>query len=209
MKEKVQKIKQNKPLKVIGEILYILLFLIVILMLIVVILQRVTDNSVTIGGFRIFTVATGSMVPKYEVGDVLISKEIDPSEIKVGDDIVYKGKEGSFNGKVVTHRVISIEEQGGEYHIITQGIANEQADPEITDEQVYGKIIYKVKTLSFISKMVSNIFIFYFFIFIPIAILIVKQIRQIATSNEEEEDDDEEQETKDVEQKAEEKNKKE
>lgn len=208
MKEKVQKIKQNKPLKVIGEILYILLFLIVILMLIVVILQRVTDNSVTIGGFRIFTVATGSMVPKYEVGDVLISKEIDPSEIKVGDDIVYKGKEGSFNGKVVTHRVISIEEQGGEYHIITQGIANEQADPEITDEQVYGKIIYKVKTLSFISKMVSNIYIFYFFIFIPIAILIVKQIRQIATSNEEEEDDDE-QETKDVEQKAEEKNKKE
>ena len=209
MKEKVQKIKQNKPLKVIGEILYILLFLIVILMLIVVILQRVTDNSVTIGGFRIFTVATGSMVPKYEVGDVLISKEIDPSEIKVGDDIVYKGKEGSFNGKVVTHRVISIEEQGGEYHIITQGIANEQADPEITDEQVYGKIIYKVKTLSFISKMVSNIYIFYFFIFIPIAILIVKQIRQIATSNEEEEEDDDEQETKDVEQKAEEKNKKE
>lgn len=209
MKEKVQKIKQNKPLKVIGEILYILLFLIVILMLIVVILQRVTDNSVTIGGFRIFTVATGSMVPKYEVGDVLISKEIDPSEIKVGDDIVYKGKEGSFNGKVVTHRVISIEEQGGEYHIITQGIANEQADPEITDEQVYGKIIYKVKTLSFISKMVSNIYIFYFFIFIPIAILIVKQIRQIATSNEEEDDDDEEQETKDVEEKAEEKNKKE
>lgn len=209
MKEKVQKIKQNKPLKVIGEILYILLFLIVILMLIVVILQRVTDNSVTIGGFRIFTVATGSMVPKYEVGDVLISKEIDPSEIKVGDDIVYKGKEGSFNGKVVTHRVISIEEQGGEYHIITQGIANEQADPEITDEQVYGKIIYKVKTLSFISKMVSNIYIFYFFIFIPIAILIVKQIRQIATSNEEDDDDDEEQETKDVEEKAEEKNKKE
>lgn len=208
MKEKVQKIKQNKPLKIIGEILYILLFLIVILMLIVVILQRVTDNSVTIGGFRIFTVATGSMVPKYEVGDVLISKEIDPSEIKVGDDIVYKGKEGSFNGKVVTHRVISIEEQGGEYHIITQGIANEQADPEITDEQVYGKIIYKVKTLSFISKMVSNIYIFYFFIFIPIAILIVKQIRQIATSNEEEDDDDE-QETKDVEEKAEEKNKKE
>ena len=199
MKEKVQKIKQNKPLKVIGEILYILLFLIVILMLIVVILQRVTDNSVTIGGFRIFTVATGSMVPKYEVGDVLISKEIDPSEIKVGDDIVYKGKEGSFNGKVVTHRVISIEEQGGEYHIITQGIANEQADPEITDEQVYGKIIYKVKTLSFISKMVSNIYIFYFFIFIPIAILIVKQMRQIATSNEEDDDDDEEQETKDVE----------
>lgn len=193
MKEQLQKVKKNKPLKMIGEIIYILLFIIVILMLIVVILQRVTDNSVTIGGFRIFAVATGSMVPQYEVGDVLISKEIDPSEIKVGDDIVYKGKEGSFNGKVVTHRVISVEEQNGEYHLITQGLANEQADPEITDEQVYGKIIYKVKTLSLISKLISNIFIFYFFILVPIAVLIVKQIRQIVTNNEE--DDDEEDKT--------------
>ena len=122
MKEKLKKLKQNKALKIIGEILYILLFIIVILMLIVVILQRVTDNSVTIGGYRMFTVATGSMVPQYEVGDILISKEIEPSEIKVGDDIVYRGKEGSFKDKVVTHRVISIEQENGEYKIITKGI---------------------------------------------------------------------------------------
>lgn len=189
MKEKLKKLKQNKALKIIGEILYIVLFIIVILMLIVVILQRVTDNSVTIGGYRMFTVATGSMVPQYEVGDILISKEIEPSDIKDGDDIVYRGKEGSFKDKVVTHRVISIEQENGEYKIITKGIANQEQDPEITDEQVYGKVVYKVQTLSFISKLISNIYIFYFLIFVPIALIIFRQIKQIASRDEEEEDD--------------------
>lgn len=193
MKEKLKKIKDNKALKIIGNILYIIFFIIVMLMLIVVIMQRATDNSITFGGFRMFTVATGSMVPEYEVGDVLISKEIEPDEIKVDDDIVYKGKEGSFKDRVVTHRVISIEkEEDGNYKIITKGIANPEQDPEIDQTQVYGKIVYKIKTLSFIGKLISNIYIFYFFIFIPIAIIIFKQIKNIASAHEE--DDDEEKE---------------
>lgn len=192
MKEKLQKLKQNKVLKIIGKILYALLFIIVLLMLIVVILQRVTDNSITIGGYRMFTVATGSMTPRYEVGDILISKEIAPDQINEGDDIVYKGKEGSFKDKVVTHRVISIDATDEGYKIITQGIANPEPDPEITEEQVYGKIIYKVQILSFISKLISNIYIFYFVIFVPIALIIFRQIRQLASEDDEDEENEEE-----------------
>lgn len=192
MGKRFEKLKQNKALKIIWQILYILLYIIVILMLIVVILQRVTDNSIAIGGYRIFTVATGSMVPQYEVGDILISKEIDPSQIKVDDDIVYRGKEGSFKDRIVTHRVISVREEEGQYKIITKGIANVEEDPEITEDQVYGKVIYKVKTLSFISRLISNLYIFYFCIFVPIAILIFKQIKQIATENEEDDNDSDE-----------------
>lgn len=192
MGKRFEKLKQNKALKIIWQILYILLYIIVILMLIVVILQRVTDNSIAIGGYRIFTVATGSMVPQYEVGDILISKEIDPSQIKVDDDIVYRGKEGSFKDRIVTHRIISVREEEGQYKIITKGIANVEEDPEITEDQVYGKVIYKVKTLSFISRLISNLYIFYFCIFVPIAILIFKQIKQIATENEEDDNDSDE-----------------
>lgn len=186
-----EKIKNNKVLKVIGNILYTLLFIVVILMLVVVILQRVTDNSVALGGYRLFTVATGSMVPKYEVGNILISKEIEPSEIQKEDDVVYKGKEGSFKNKVVTHQVVDKWEEDGKYKFITKGIANIEEDPEISEEQIYGKIIYKVKSLSYISKMISNIYVFYFVIFIPIALLIFKQIKNIALSREEDDDDEE------------------
>ena len=196
MLKKLQELKENIALKIIGKILYILLFIFVILMLIIVILQRATDNSVSLGGYRIFTVATGSMIPVYEVGDILIAKEIKPEEIKVDDDLVYKGKEGTFKDKVVTHRVISINEENETYKIITKGVANTEQDPEITQDQVFGKVIYQVKSLSFISKMISNIYVFYFLIFIPIAFIIFKQIKNIVESykenNEEEEEDDDE-----------------
>ena len=148
MFEKLKKIKENKVLKFIGNTIYTLMFVLVVLMLIVVIMQRATNNNITIGGIRMFSVATGSMVPVYEVGDILISKEIEPEKIKVGDDLVYLGEKGSFAGKVVTHRVNSVEKQeDGNYKIITQGIANNAADPEIDQTQVYGKVVFKIKRI--------------------------------------------------------------
>ena len=192
MKELFKKIKENKALKIIGNILYILLFVIVLLMLVVVILQRVSDNSISLGGYRLFTVATGSMEPKYEVGDILISKEINPNDIQIGDDIVYRGKEGSFNGKVVTHQVVSIRDEEGNKKIITKGIANTEEDPEIDSTQVYGKVIYKVQTLSFISQIIKNIYVFYFIIFVPIAIIIFRQIRYYLRKDDDEDEDKEE-----------------
>lgn len=192
MKKFLKSIKENKGLQVLGKILYTLMFIMVILLLIVVIIQRTTNNAISLGGFRIFVVATGSMVPDYEVGDILISKEIDPKEIKVGDDIVYKGEKGSFKDKVVTHRVISIEQQeDGNYKIITKGIANTEQDPEITQNQVYGKIVYKAQFLSFISKLISNIYVFYFLIFVPIVVIVFRQIKNIITNDEKDEEKEE------------------
>ena len=192
MLEKLKKIKENKILKIIGNILYTLMFIIVVLMLLVVILQRVSNNTITIGGFRMFTVATGSMEPVYNVGDVLISKEVDAEEIKVGDDIVYLGEKGSFANKVVTHRVISIEKQeDGNYKIITKGVANTAEDPEIDQTQVYGKIIYKMHILSFIQKIMKNMYVFYFLVLIPVAILVYKNIKNFQNSGDDDDDEDE------------------
>lgn len=191
MLEKLKKIKENKILKIIWNILYTLLFILVALMFIVVIIQRASNNSITVGGVRIFNVATGSMVPVYEIGDVLIAKEITPEEIKVDDDIVYKGEKGSFKDKIVTHRVISIEKQeDGNYRIITKGVANTIEDPEINQTQVYGKVIYKVQILSLLAKLMQNIYVFYFIVFVPIALFICKKVKNIINYDEDEEDDE-------------------
>jgi len=186
MKEMFEKIKSSKILKIVGNILYALIFILVILMLLIVVMQRATNNNIAIGGFRIFSVATGSMVPEYNVGDILISREIEPEDIKVGDDIVYQGKEGTFKGKIVTHRVISIEKQeDGNYKIITKGIANNAQDPEINQTQVYGKVMCDLKILTAIGKLVRNTYTFYFIMFIPVIIVIAKNIKYIINMNKE------------------------
>lgn len=193
----LKKIGNNKVLNKIGNILYSLLIILVILILIAVILQRVSNNTLSLGGFRIFNIVTGSMAPKYQVGDVLIAKEVEFSKIQIGDDIVYLGQNGDFAGKIVTHQVIDIEEENGNYKFHTKGLANDEEDPIVDQEQVIGKIIYKVHSLSFISKMISNMYVFYFAIFIPIAILIFIEIRRTAidikeTKKEEKKEKDEE-----------------
>ena len=188
----IKKIKNNKILKIISNTIYIIIFIIVLMLLIMVILQRTSNNEVTIGGYRIFVVATGSMVPEYEVGDVLVSKEVDASELKVGDNIAYKGAVGGFSGKVITHKIKSIDKEGENYKIITQGIANMGEAPELNQTQILGKITYKIITLSWFEKIVSNNYAFYCIIFIPIALLIFKQFRYFIGNDEEDDENEEE-----------------
>lgn len=171
--------KKNNVLETIINIVYYCLVVLIMAVLIVVILQRVSNNNLAIGGIRIFNVVTESMVPKYEVGDVLIAKTIDVNELQVGDDVAYRGEVGTFNGKIVTHQIIEKKIEDGQLKFITKGIANEESDPEISADQVYGKIIYKVKSLTLISKIINNLFGFYFIIFVPITILIMIKIRDI------------------------------
>ena len=176
----LNKIRNNKALKIIGNILYYILVVFIVLILLVVILQRVTKNNASIGGIRIFNIVTESMVPEYKVGDILISKSTSLDKIKVGDDIVYLGNKDTFTGKVVTHRVIDIEKnEDGTYLFHTKGIANTAEDPVVSGSQVYGVIIYKTVILSFISKIINNLYGFYFLIFTPLTILIVVKIIKI------------------------------
>ncbi len=172
----LKKIINNKVFKIIGNIIYTICFLLVLSILIVVCIQRFSNNNITIGGMRIFSVVTGSMIPKYEIGDIIISKEIDASEINVGDDITYKAKKGDLNNIIITHQVIEKRQENEKYKFITKGIANDTADPEIDDSQIYGKVIYKSVILSFINKITRNLYAFYFLIIVPMAIIVAKII---------------------------------
>lgn len=198
MLELINKIKENKVLRIIGNILYYMLFIIIILILLVVIIQRVSNNTLSLGGYRIFNIVSASMMPDYEIGDILISKEISPSNVEIGDDIVYIGKKIPLQGMTVTHRVIEKKEENGEYTFRTKGIANEESDPTITGNQIYGKVIYKVQTLSFISKIINNLYAFYFFIFVPLSIIIIKKITDIVYYLKHKDEDDNEEEQKEI-----------
>lgn len=178
----MKKIKENKVINFIWKIVKILMILMLVLMILLAIIQKSSDNRGSIGGIKIFTVITGSMIPVYEIGDILIVKEVAVEEIKVDDDIVYKGEKGSFRNKAVTHRVLSIDKkEDGNYKIITKGVANLAQDPEINQTQVLGKVIFKVPIISFILKLITNIYVL---ILIPVIILIRKNIKRITNINE-------------------------
>ena len=167
----------NKILKLIWKIIYTLIICGVILIFIFAVVQGTSGNERSIGGIRIFSVITGSMIPVYNIGDILIVKEVIPEEIKIDDDIVYKGEKGTYRNKIITHRVLSInKKEDGNYRIITKGVANIAQDPVINQTQVIGKVVFKITIISFLLKIITNVYVL---IFIPVVILVYKNIKRI------------------------------
>lgn len=179
MKNLIKKIKNSKSLNILFMITKTITTLLIILIVSIIFVQRISNNKVTIGGYGMFTVLTESMTPKYKVGDMLLAKKVDPDTIKVGDDIVYQGEVDSYANKIITHQVIKIEKKDGTKIYHTKGIANILEDPEITEKQIYGKIIYKSKILSLLSKIINNTYGFYFIVFIPFAIMVFMEFIDI------------------------------
>ena len=161
-----------KFIKFIWSTIRTILSIILVALLAIIITQRVSNNKMAVAGFRIFTVVTESMVPEYLVGDAIFTQAIDPSEIKVGDDVTYLGMAESFKDRIVTHRVISIEKaEDGQYIFQTKGIANDKEDPKINGSQIYGKVIYKIKSISYLNGIIGNLYGMYFAIFIPFGLI--------------------------------------
>lgn len=174
----------KKLFKIILSTIKTLLVVIVTLVFIVIATQRIFNNKISLFGYRIFTVVTKSMEPDYKVSDIIVSKKIDQDQLKVGDDVVYLGNTGSFENKVITHRIIEIEEDEAGKEFYTQGIANTGVDPAISGDQIYGVVVGKSNILTFISSMVSSPIGFLLFVILPGSILISSEIFS-KTKNEE------------------------
>ena len=170
----MKKLSENKVFKIVKLIIKVILIVFVAAFVLMVALQRFTDNKMSFFNFRMFTVVSGSMEPKYKIGDVLVAKETKPSKIKVGDAISYFGKTGSVKGKVITHRVIEIEKDSeGKYMFYTKGLKEEAVvDPVVYEDQIYGVVVYKSTILSFVYKVVGTPTGLFIFVIIPLLYII-------------------------------------
>lgn len=153
----IENLKNNKIVKIALTVIRIIFIIIFVSFIFMVCLQRFSGNKFSLFNIRMFTVASGSMEPKYKIGDVLISKETKPEDVKVGDVISYLGTKGGFQGKVITHEVVSIEQDSnGKYMFHSKGLTNLVEDPIVYEEQLYGVVVHKMVLLSFIYKIVGT-----------------------------------------------------
>ena len=122
------------------KIIYYIVFIILTLILLINIFSLF---DVSLFGFRLYKVGSGSMEPYLKVNDVILIKDSD--DYKIRDTVTFKN-----NDEYITHRIVSIN--GNE--IITRGDANNTDDGPITKDKIVGKLIYKFHIISFISFMI-------------------------------------------------------
>lgn len=150
----------KKIINIVLKIMYQILIIFCVLLTMVIVLQKVTNGNKSIAGYRLFRVITGSMIPEYDVGEVVIARETNPNEIKVGDDIVYQGNFGEYNGKIIMHKVTQIDKnEDGTLTFHAKGLHSASVeDPLIRANQIYGVVKLKSGLLTLLYKLASSIY---------------------------------------------------
>ncbi len=101
--------------------------------------------TMAVMGFRPLVVRSGSMVPTYAIGDVVIVDWVDVSDLRVGDVVTFPTSSGETT---TTHRIRSIGHQGATMQVETRGDANEVSEYwTITDGETLGRAVTRVPKL--------------------------------------------------------------
>ena len=103
-------------------------------------------------GYMSFAVLSGSMEPELPVGSMVFVRQVEPTDIAVGDNATFYRSDGA----VVTHQVYEVDPVA--QTISTQGIANKNADGTImhdaeqtTFSRVIGVVSFCVPYLGFVN----------------------------------------------------------
>ena len=175
------KLEQRKKRKrILKFFLYPLIAFILIcdVYLILQVMKKPTDTA-QLFGYRCFSVASGSMEPTLQIGDLIITKEKEQKDIKVGDIISFKE-----DNNTITHRVIKVISQNGEILYQTKGDNNNVSDEKnIKYEDVEGVYVNRIPKLGkvyiYIQKtpVVISILIIMYIVY---KIVEIKENRKIA-----------------------------
>ena len=184
----MKNIMENKYVKIAMTTVRIVLITLFVSFMLMICLQRFSGNKIAIFNIRMFTVASGSMAPKYNVGDVLVSKVVKPEKVKVGDTISYLGMKGELRDKVITHQVMEIEKDSeGKILFHTKGICTDCMieDPIVYQDQLYGVVVYKFKILSLVYKIIGTKVGLFFCVILPMLYIITSEVLEFLLDKEE------------------------
>lgn len=140
--------------------------------------------GVRVVGLTPYTVLSGSMEPTYHVGSLIYVKEVEPSEVEVGDPITFVVNEDLL---VATHRVVEIDvqtsrqqaivDENGEamvdaegnplyeevpldepaYYFTTKGDANDAVDgTQVYYKNLLGEPVFTIPYLGYLSSWIQT-----------------------------------------------------
>ena len=150
-KEKIRKKRKRATVIVTG------MLVIAIILCLWVISQVLSKGYISVAGYSLFRVATGSMEPEMPIGTLLISKDIDIEDVKIDDVVNFRSKEEGMVGMVITHRVIAIHKNtDGKVFLETRGDANQYSDIRpVEEDNLIGIVVCATGEGNFFADLVT------------------------------------------------------
>lgn len=126
-------------------------------------------KAVTVFGYSLLHVVTGSMEPTISTGDYVIVRREEIPSLKTGDIVAYYTKDPKIYGSLVIHRIHVVTEEG---KYITKGDANLVADPlSVEPEQVLGKYTRRAYIFNWIASFAEPRKLLLLVVVIPIFLI--------------------------------------
>lgn len=168
-----RKLALGKALTVIGYIICVILAVVFIINVTMIVKSYVhPDKTPDFMGFKPFIVLSGSMEPTIKAGDLIITKKIDPKNIKVGDIISFRVEEDV----VVSHRVTGIQTEG-ELTFSTKGDANIGMDAvSASSKDIEGIYIWRAAGLGRFAMFLQTPIGMLIFVVTPLCLFIIYDI---------------------------------
>ena len=108
-------------------------------------------SSTGLLGFTPTIIASGSMQPALNPGDIALIIKAPASTIKIGDIIQYQTADAP-----VIHRVIDTYTQGNTLWFVTQGDANNAPDDPVNERNIMGKVAFIIPQLGWVSIAIKE-----------------------------------------------------
>lgn len=174
------------------ELLTVLYYILFFSIVIGIFFNQASNSPKMIGKYGVFNVLTRSMQSTIPQGSLVITENVDASEIEIGDDITFMVGEKS----TITHRVIGVIEDydgNGLRAFNTQGTDNAVKDKDVAVEtNVVGRVIFHSYDLGRVTVLLQENCYYIMVYLILFWVLKSIIIRFIGGDEEEDEDDDEE-----------------
>lgn len=111
------------------------------------------DKVPSVFGYKPFIVLSGSMETDIRVGDLIITKEIDPTTLVKGDVIAFRDPEGT----ITTHRIIELVDCYQDTCFITKGDNNQSQDQQLVElDDVEGIYVGRIPSVGNMLKSLSE-----------------------------------------------------
>ena len=122
-------------------------------------------------GYENYVIYSGSMEPTVKVGSLLLTRPVDVDDLRVGDVITYRSP---GNHTTLTHRIVSMRQQDGEWVFETKGDASLGPDPrEIILRGQVSKMAFGIPYLGYVVDFARSTQGVVLFLLVPAAGLVL------------------------------------
>ena len=165
----------KKALAIAGRVLTVLLlvFAVFVMVFTVISVNTVGKADADFLGFKPNIVLSDSMQDTFAVGDLEISKKVDPATLAAGDIITFRSIDPANYGSVVTHKIREVTTYEGGLAFVTYGTTTgvDDAHP-VPADRVLGKYVFRLPKMGYFFEFLKTPAGYVTLILLPFLVLI-------------------------------------